>query len=117
MDDVREGKGVFVLSSHVGTIEVLAALGECDVVFHAWMEFDRTGVFNRFYLRHAKRRKVVIHPISEFGAGSVFAAGDALDRGDSLVMAADRTFGRVRRVTADFGASPAPAAPMQAQQP
>ena len=98
--DVEARRGVFVLSSHVGTIEVLAALGECDVVFHAWMEFDRTGVFNRFYLRHAKRRKVVIHPISEFGAGTVFAAGDALDRGDSLVMAADRTFGRVRRVTA-----------------
>jgi len=97
MDDVREGKGVFVLSSHVGTIEVLAALGECRATFHAWMEFERTGVFNAFYLGHAKRGKVRIHPVSEFGPETVFFAGDALDAGDCLLMAGDRSFGRIRR--------------------
>ncbi len=88
--DVQSGKGVFVLSSHVGTIEVLTALGECSRTFHAWMDFDRTGVFNRFYLNHAKRNLVVIHPISEFGMGTVFEAGDYIDGGDCLLMAGDR---------------------------
>lgn len=97
MDDVREGKGVFVLSSHVGTIEVLAALGECRATFHAWMEFERTSVFNAFYLGHARRGKVRIHPVSEFGPETVFFAGDALDAGDCLLMAGDRSFGRIRR--------------------
>ena len=96
--DVAAKKGVFVLSSHCGTIEVLAALGECDVTFHAWMEFSRTSVFNRFYMRHARRGKVVIHPISEFGMETVFEAGDALDSGDCLVMAGDRGFGRMMDV-------------------
>ena len=96
--DVADGKGVFVLSSHCGTIEVLAALGECKATFHAWMEFTRTSVFNAFYVRHAKRGKVVIHPIAEFGPETVFKAGDALDSGDCLVMAGDRGFGRMRRV-------------------
>lgn len=96
--DVLAGKGVFVLSSHCGTIEVLAALGECKATFHAWMEFSRTSVFNAFYMRHANRGKVVIHPISEFGPETVFFAGDALDRGDCLVMAGDRGFGRMRKV-------------------
>lgn len=96
--DVAARKGVFVLSSHCGTIEVLAALGECDVTFHAWMEFSRTSVFNRFYMRHARRGKVVIHPISEFGMETVFEAGDALDSGDCLVMAGDRGFGRMMGV-------------------
>lgn len=96
--DVAEGKGVFVLSSHCGTVEVLAALGECKATFHAWMEFTRTSVFNSFYVRHAKRGKVVIHPIAEFGPDTVFKAGDALDAGDCLVMAGDRGFGRMRRV-------------------
>lgn len=96
--DVASGKGVFVLSSHCGTIEVLAALGECRATFHAWMEFARTSVFNTFYMRHAKRGKVVIHPISEFGPDTVFMAGDALDAGDCIVMAGDRGFGRMRRV-------------------
>ena len=84
------------MSSHVGTIEVLAALGECEATFHAWMEFERTGVFNRFYLRHARRQKVVIHPISEFGMQTVFEAGDLIDSGDCLLMAGDRGDGAFR---------------------
>lgn len=96
INDVSARKGVFVLSSHVGTIEVLAALGECEVTFHAWMEFARTGVFNAFYLKHQRRNKVVIHPISEFNPGTVFFAGERLDEGDAILMAGDRSFGRKR---------------------
>ena len=96
--DVAAGRGAFVLSSHCGTIEVLAALGSCPVRFHAWMEFDRTSVFNAFYMRHARRGKVEIRPISGFGPETVFEAGDAIDAGDCLVMAGDRGFGRMRTV-------------------
>ena len=93
---VQNRRGAFVLSSHVGTIEVLAALGESEATFHAWMEFERTGIFNRFYLRHARRRKVVIHPISEFGMGTVFEAGELIDSGECLLMAGDRGDGAFR---------------------
>ena len=96
LKDVRGGRGVFVLSSHCGTVETLVALGACDAVFHAWMDIDRTSVFNAFYLRHARRRRVVIHPISEIGMETAFFAGDALERGDSLVMAGDRGRGAFR---------------------
>lgn len=94
--DVRGGRGVFVLSSHCGTVETLVAFGTCDAVFHAWMDIDRTSVFNAFYLRHARRKRVVIHPISEIGMETAFFAGDALERGDSLVMAGDRGRGAFR---------------------
>ena len=94
--DVKGGRGVFILSSHCGTVETLVALGECRATFHAWMDFDRTSVFNRFYLKHAKRPRVVIHPISEIGLETAFFAGDALERGDSLVMAGDRGKGAFR---------------------
>ena len=96
LTDVRGGRGVFVLSSHCGTVEALVALGKSDVTFHAWMDIGRTSVFNRFYLRHARRRRVVIHPISEVGMETAFFAGDVLDRGDSLVMAGDRGRGAFR---------------------
>ena len=43
--DVQAGRGVFVLSSHCGTVEVLAALEGCSFTFHAWMDFDRTSVY------------------------------------------------------------------------
>ena len=94
--DVRSGRGVFVLSSHCGAIETLAALADCDRTFHAWMDFDRTSVFSRFYLRHAKRERVMIHPVSEIGMETAFLAGEALDRGDCLVMAGDRGRGAFR---------------------
>ena len=87
---VRDGRGVFVLSSHVGTIEVLGAAAANPPRFHAWMDFERTSVFNRFYLRHATARRTVIHPISEIGMATAFAAGDWLDAGECLVMAGDR---------------------------
>lgn len=99
--DVQSKRGVFILSSHLGAIEVLPALGECDAVFHAWMDVDRTAVFTSFYLSRASRAKVKIHPISDFGPETVFAAGDALDAGDCLLMAADRTTGRTRAVAAN----------------
>ncbi|MCR5414214.1 MAG: MMPL family transporter [Kiritimatiellae bacterium] len=94
--DVKSGRGVFVLSSHVGTVEALAAIGECRATFHAWTDLERTSVFNRFYLKHAKRAKVKIRPISGIGMESAFFAGDALERGDSLVMAGDRGRGAFR---------------------
>lgn len=96
LDDVRAGRGVFVLSSHIGTVEVLTALGACDRTFHAWMDVARTGVFNRFYLRHANRARVVIHPIAEIGMATAFFAGEALAHGDCLVMAGDRGRGAFR---------------------
>ena len=96
--DVASRRGVFVLSSHCGTVEVLSALGECEVTFHAWMEFSRTSVFNAFYLKHARGGKVVIHPVSQFGPETVFAAGEAIDAGNCLVMAGDRGFGRMQTV-------------------
>ena len=94
--DVQAGRGVFVLSSHCGTVESLAALDGCGFTFHAWMDIDRTGVFNRFYLRHANCAKVVIHPIAGIGMETAFLAGEALDRGDCLVMAGDRGRGAFR---------------------
>ena len=98
--DVEAGRGAFILSSHCGTIEVLSVLGKGGTRFHAWMDFDRTSVFNSIYLRHAKNGKVVLHPISGFGPETIFEAGDAIDSGDCLIMAADRggTGRRVLRV-------------------
>lgn len=95
-EDVSARRGVFVLSSHCGTVEVLCALAKEHPKFHAWMDFDRTSVFNAFYMRHAKKRKCEVHPISSLGMGTAFEAGDWLDAGECLVMAGDRGRGAFR---------------------
>lgn len=93
---VEAREGVFVLSSHVGTIEVLAAAAANPPRFHAWMDFDRTSAFNAFYLGHARRRQTVIHPVAEIGMATAFSAGEWLEAGECLVMAGDRGDGAFR---------------------
>ena len=94
--EVSERRGVFVLSSHVGTVEMLSALADNPPRFHAWMDIDRTSVFNAFYLSHAGKRKTAIHPISGISMATAFQAGDWLDDGECLVMAGDRGDGAFR---------------------
>ena len=94
--DVASGKGVFIVPSHVGTIEVLAVLGKGRFRFHAWTDLARTAVFNAFYLRHSRKGSVVLHDISSIGLATAFEAGEWLDRGESLVMSGDRGDGVFR---------------------
>ena len=92
--DVEGGKGVVIATSHCGTAEVLSVAAGGRAAFHAWTDLDRTSVFNSFYLRHAENPRVKLHPVSGFGPETALAAGDWLDAGDCLVMAADTGAGR-----------------------
>ena len=96
---VEAKRGVFVISSHLGTVEVLPALARCPTRFHAFMKVEQTGVFNAFYARRAHRPEVSIHPLASFGIGEVFTVGDWLDRGDCVLMAGDRGYGKSRKRT------------------
>lgn len=92
--DVAARKGIFMVSSHLGAIEVFPAFAKTEIIVHAFMKFERTAIFNAFYMRHFRRRSVCIHPVTAFGIGETMAAGDALDAGDCVLMAGDAPFGR-----------------------
>lgn len=94
--DVAERKGAFVISSHLGNIEVLAGLGNCKATFHAFMKVEQTAVFYSFLKDHACRPEVKIHPVSGFGMKELFLLGDIVDAGDCILMAGDRGEGRMR---------------------
>ena len=96
LSDIDSGRGVFVISSHLGNIEALPALGRCSTTFHAFMKVEQTALFNAFFKRHAARPEVQIHPITGFGMAELFQFGDLLDRGECLLMAGDRGGGRMR---------------------
>ena len=95
-DDVTSGRGVFILSSHCGTVEALLALAENPPVFHAWTDFERTSAFNEFYLRHICGGKICLHSVSDIGLDTAFSAIGWLERGECLVMAGDRGRGAFR---------------------
>lgn len=93
VEDVTSGKGVFLLSSHFGVIEVLPAiLKDCTkpIPLYAFMRMEQTAVFNRFYLSQMKRTSVFLRPVSGFGMAELFEAGTYLDEGGCILMAGDR---------------------------
>ena len=96
---VEAKRGVFVISSHLGTVEVLPALARCPAHVHAFMKVEQTEVFKAFYARRAHRPEVSIHPLETFGIGEVFTIGDWLDHGDCVLMAGDRGYGKSRKRT------------------
>lgn len=99
ISDVTARKGVFLLSSHFGAMEVLPAIQSTDVPLHAFMHIEHTAVFNKFYFKHFKRPSVHIRPITGFGMGELFEAGNYLDNGECILMAGDRTFGTAQTVS------------------
>jgi lauroyl/myristoyl acyltransferase len=98
--DISSRKGVFLLTSHFGTMEVLPALPtSASIPLHAFMLVEQTAIFNRFYFKHFKRPSVHIRPVTGFGMGELFEAGAYLDQGDAILMAGDRAFGTSQTVT------------------
>ena len=95
-EDALSGRGVFILSSHCGTVEALLALAENPPVFHAWTDIERTSAFNAFYLRHLSGGKIALHSIADIGLDTAFSAIGWLERGECLVMAGDRGRGAFR---------------------
>lgn len=99
IEAVQTRKGVFLLSSHFGAMEVLPAAASTEIPLHAFMHVAQTAVFNQFYFEHFKRPSVHIHPVAGFGMGELFEAGTYLDNGDCILMAGDRAFGLSQTVT------------------
>ena len=95
-ENVLSGRGVFILSSHCGTVEALLALAENPPVFHAWTDIERTSAFNAFYQRRLSGGKIALHSIADIGLDTAFSAIGWLERGECLVMAGDRGRGAFR---------------------
>ena len=96
--DVAAGKGVVVVSSHLGCIETLAAYGECAVKFHVFMALSLTGIFRAFKERHARRSAIVVHPTEGFSMAELFLGAEIVERGDVVLIAGDRGGGRFREM-------------------
>lgn len=89
----QEKRGIFILSSHLGNIEILRALAldEFDnTVVNAFMDINQTKGFNSFIEKTNPKSKLNLYPISEIGMQTAFMAKDKLDAGEMFVMAADR---------------------------
>ena len=92
------GKGAFLISTHVGTIEVLPALplasGPSDGFpvphVHAFQQMGHDAVFTQMFMRHFDASKLTLHAVEEIGVETAVRMQEAIGRGEFVLMAGDR---------------------------
>ena len=95
-------RGAFLMSTHVGTIEVLPALaarleegggtsGRPRIPFvHAFQQMGHDSVFTSVFMRHFDASSLALHAVEDIGVETACEMKDALSRGELVLMAGDR---------------------------
>ena len=107
---VESGKGAFVISSHLGTIEVLSALGNQEqaaggrVPFvHAFQQMGHDAVFMRTFMRHFDSSAMCLHAVGDIGVETAVEMQTVIGRGELVLMAGDRvSAGSAKTLECDF---------------
>ncbi len=88
---VAAHRGAFLISAHLGTIEVLPALaaGEAPHV-HAFQQLGHDALFTRLFLRHLDTSRLTLHAVEEIGVETAVRMQEAIARGELVLMAGDR---------------------------
>ena len=96
-DLVAARKGAFLVSTHLGTVEVLPALasarrdaGEEIPHVHAFQQMGHDAVFTRMFMRHFDATHVTLHAVEEIGVETAVRMQEAIGRGELVLMAGDR---------------------------
>ena len=100
-DLVAARKGAFLVSTHLGTVEVLPALasarrdaGEEIPHVHAFQQMGHDAVFTRMFMRHFDATHVTLHAVEEIGVETAVRMQEAIGRGELVLMAGDRVGAR-----------------------
>ena len=95
---VRAGKGAFLISTHLGTIEVFPALSASSPFVHAFQQMGHDAVFTEVFARHLDASRLTLHPVEEFGVETAVQMQEAIGRGELVLMAGDRVSAGSERV-------------------
>ena len=88
---IEQKHGVFLICSHVGNIEALAAFPDSkNVKIHAFQQVSQNGIFHTFISRHSVRKNTIIHAIEDMNIGTASEIFDSLNNGELVMMAGDR---------------------------
>ena len=91
--------GCFLLSTHVGCIEVLPALAANQQInistfqpplVHAFQQMGRDAIYTSYFVKHLDRSKLRLHAVEDIGVETAVGMQDAIRRGDIVLMAGDR---------------------------
>ena len=98
---VAAGKGAFLISTHLGTVEVLPALaqdgGRVPHV-HAFQQMGHDAIFTRQFAAHLDTSGLTLHAVEDIGVETAVEMQAAIGRGDLVLMAGDRVSAGSRAV-------------------
>ena len=92
----------FLLSTHVGCIEVLPALsakrpmsgtsaaGAQAPLVHAFQQMGRDEIYTSYFVRYLDKSQMELHAVEEIGVETAVEMKEAIGRGDIVLMAGDR---------------------------
>ena len=87
--------GAFLISTHLGTIEVLPALremfpGKETPRVHAFQQLGHDAIFTRLFLKYIDSARLTLHAVEDIGVETAVDMQQAISRGDLVLMAGDR---------------------------
>ena len=89
--NIKQKHGMFLICSHIGNIEALAAFPDSkNVKIHAFQQISQTGIFHKFVSGHSVRTNTIIHAVEDMNIGTATEMFDFLNNGDLVMMAGDR---------------------------
>ena len=98
---VASGKGAFLISTHLGTVEVLPALakdgGRVPHV-HAFQQMGHDAMFTHQFAAHLDTSGLTLHAVENIGVETAVEMQAAIGRGDLVLMAGDRVSAGSRAV-------------------
>ncbi|MCL1892770.1 MAG: hypothetical protein FWG02_00860 [Holophagaceae bacterium] len=92
-ESLKARKGVFILCSHLGNIELLRAMATSrkeKIVVNGFIEAERTQDFNAFIAKMNPDSALNLIPIKDIGIDTASHIKTKLEEGEVVVMAADR---------------------------
>lgn len=114
---VAAKKGAFLISTHLGTIEVFPALAESSNLklsssqpsppssphVHAFQQMGHDSVFTKMFMKHFDGSKLTLHAVEEIGVETAVDMQAAIARGELVLMAGDRvSAGSTKTLQHDF---------------
>ena len=89
---LANNQGVFLICSHLGNIEALAAYSPgTPKTMHAFMQITQNSIFHQFMMRHNVAKNTILYPTENINISTAAEMFDYLKRGDLVMMAGDRT--------------------------
>ena len=91
--ETKKGRGVVLLGSHLGNLEVCRVIADLeeDLRINVLVHTKHTAKFNRLLNQYNDKSRLHLIQVTEITAATSMLLSDKIDKGELVIIAADRT--------------------------